>query len=274
MRTNPFSGEFLVPGDPRFAVDIAQHLVPYYFCANRGQGLRLLEIGCGAGYGAHHLAQQAGEVHAYDRNPNAISWAGAHYKKNNLIFLLEGADPEPEPESYDCVCSFQVLEHVSQPRPFLDRLASFLSPEGTLYLTTPNRLTSAGENIYHVHEYEPQELAELLRGHFSGVTVLGITGDSRYRAYQERRHLAMRRFLRLDFLGLRRFTPRWVLKRLFPVLALAVRGRANESSTAPPIEPGDFKVGPEMVDASDDLFAICTGPMGYSRPHFPSTIQS
>ncbi len=258
MRNNPFTGEFLLPDDPRFAVDLAQHLVPYYFCADRGKGQRFLEIGCGAGYGANHLAIQAEAVHAYDRNQSALAWARSHYQAKNLFFRIEGADPEPE--SYDCVCSFQVLEHVTRPRPFLDRLCSFVSPEGTFYLTTPNRLTSAGENIYHVHEYEPEELADLLRGHFSSVTVLGITGDSHYRAYQERRHRAMRRFLRLDFLGLRKFTPRWVLERLYPVLALAVRRRANETCTAPKIEPGDFHIGPEKVEASDDLFAICTGP--------------
>jgi len=260
MSHDLFTGEFLVPDDPWFAADMAQHWVPYLNCADRVAGKVVAEIGCGAGYGAHHLAQRAREVHAYDRNPKALEWAHSHYQADNLQYRLEGSDPEPEPRSYDCVCSFQVVEHVSQPGPFLDRLASLLNAEGTLYMTTPNRLTSAGENIYHMHEYEPLELAELLEGHFSAVRVLGITGNSRYRVYQDRRRRAVRRFLRLDPLGLRRLVPRFALERIFPILARAVRRRVLNGPSGPGIEPGDFRIGSEELEESDDLFAICSGP--------------
>jgi len=48
IRGDPFTGEFLVPDESRFAVDIAQHLVPYLYCAEHLGGMRVVEIGCGA----------------------------------------------------------------------------------------------------------------------------------------------------------------------------------------------------------------------------------
>jgi SAM-dependent methyltransferase len=254
---SPFTGEFLVPGDPRFAVDIVQHLVPYLYCAQRVAGRLVAEIGCGAGYGAKELASAAREVHAWDRNRQAVSWARDHYAADNLSFRLEGEDPPPEPGLYDAVCSFQVIEHLEDPRPFLAGLRGLLADGGALYLTTPNRMTSAGENIYHVHEYEPQELQALLQEEFGRVTLLGISGDERYRTYQARRHAAMARFLRLDPLGLRRFLPRRLLAPVFPILARAVRGRAVAPDSSLKIRVEDFQVNADDLERSDDLFALC-----------------
>jgi len=259
VRGDPFTGEFLVPDEPRFAVDIAQHLVPYLYCAERLGGMRVVEIGCGAGYGAQRLAAAAAQVHAYDRNPNAVAWARQHYRAPNLSYRVEGIDPEAEPAAYDAACNFQVLEHLRRPDPFLRRLRGLLRDGGTLYLTTPNRLTSAGENIYHVHEYTPQELARLLERHFSSVTILGITGDRKFRAYQDERRRSMRRFLRYDPLRLRRLVPRWLLAGLYARLARWVR-RDIQGALSPAtvmVRPEDFRVDAGEIEACDDIFALC-----------------
>lgn len=255
-----FTGEFLVPGDSQFSVDLVQHLVPYLFCAERVTGARVVEIGCGAGYGAYHLAGSAREVHAYDRNLKAIAWARSHYHRPNLIYRVEGVDPDPEPGGYMVACAFQVLEHLPLADLFLERLLKLLREGGTLYLTTPNRLTSAGENIYHVREYEPEELAQFLMRHFHSVELLGITGGEKFRAYQARRRRAMRRFLRCDPLRLRRLIPRRLLTGLYPVLARAVRretlGSAGGSLSG--IKPSDFRVDADRIEECDDLLAVCT----------------
>lgn len=259
MSGDPFTGEFLVPDDSRFAVDIAQHLVPYYYCADHLAGKRVLEIGCGAGYGAHHMATTAGEVHGYDRNQSAIAWARERYQASNLRYSVEGFDAGPTPGEYDAVCNFQVLEHLERPEPFLAYLKSFLREGGRLFLTTPNRLTSAGENIYHVHEYEPKELESFLKQHFGTVTILGITGDGKYRDYQAARHRSMQRFLRYDPLRFRRLVPRPLLTWLYPRLARLVR-RNIQGSLGPSelsIKPTDFNISPERLEVCDDLFAIC-----------------
>jgi SAM-dependent methyltransferase len=258
MSGDPFTGEFLVEGDSGFEADLAQHLAPYQFCAPRVAGEKVAEVGCGSGYGAARLAVTAKEVDAYDRNPRALAWARTHYRAANLRYLQEGEGPDPSPCHYDAVICFQVLEHVAAPVPFLDRLHALLRPGGTLYLTTPNRLTSAGENIYHVHEYEPRELVALLAPRFDQVTLLDITGGPAFREYQASRRAAMRRLLRWDPLGWRRRLPRAVLTRAYPLLARLVRRRARGAvRTMAPITPGDFRIGGGAVEAADDLLAIC-----------------
>jgi SAM-dependent methyltransferase len=255
---DPFTGEFLIETDPRFAADIAQHLVPYLYCAPRVVGARVAEIGCGSGYGATRLAASAIRVDAFDRNPRAIAFARDHYRASNLYYLHEGTDPDPVPGGYDAVVCFQVLEHLERPEPFLARLGELLRPGGTLYLTTPNRITSAGENIYHVHEYEPEELAVLLRARFATVTLLGITGGSAFRDYQTARRAAMQRYLRWDPLRLRRLIPRRWLEVLYPRLSRGVRARSRpEAIAAPVVRPEEFRVAPEALEAADDLFALC-----------------
>ena len=152
MSGDPFTGEFLVPDDPRFEVDIAQHLVPYHYCAERLAEKRVLEIGCGAGYGANHLASTTGEVHAYDRNQAAIQWARDHYKAPNLRFLVEGVDPGPDAGTYDAVCNFQVLEHLEAPDPQFNRL---FEPRAGAYRDVGYR--SVADPIRRVGEPENQE---------------------------------------------------------------------------------------------------------------------
>jgi SAM-dependent methyltransferase len=45
---------------------------------------------------------------------------------------------QAHPGSYDVVCSFQVLEHVADPRGFLEASVELLSPNGRLIISTPN----------------------------------------------------------------------------------------------------------------------------------------
>jgi len=258
MSGDPFTGEFLLPGDPHYAADLAQHLVPYRHCAGQVGGMRVAEIGCGAGYGAFHLSQAARAVDAYDRNPRAVAWARAHFRSPNLAFRTEGIDPDPDPGAYGAACSFQVIEHLERPGPLLARLGSLVAAGGTIYLTTPNRLTSAGENIYHIREYDPGELDGLLRLHYRSVELRGITGGERFRAYQERRRAGMRRYLRWDPLRLRRLAPRGLLAALYPVLSRAVRHRAAAAEAVPAdLGADDFRIDAARIEECDDLFAIC-----------------
>src|SRR5262249_38178344 len=54
-----YTGERLAAEDPRFAPDMARHLAAYELVAPLVAGLRVLEAGCGEGYGAALLARRA-----------------------------------------------------------------------------------------------------------------------------------------------------------------------------------------------------------------------
>ena len=43
-----------------------------------------------------------------------------------------------EPESFDIVCSFEVIEHINNPREELSNFNKLLRPGGLVYCTTPN----------------------------------------------------------------------------------------------------------------------------------------
>jgi SAM-dependent methyltransferase len=254
-----YTGERLAAGDPRFAPDMARHLAAYELVAPMVAGLRVLEAGCGEGYGAALLARSARQVVGVDYDRPALDLARRRHAAPNLEFraadLLELA--RHSPGDIDAVTNFQVLEHLEEPRPFLAAAAACLRPGGTLILTTPNRPASVSENPFHVREYTAAELADLLRPHFAAVEVRGIVGSERVYAFERARGERAQRILRLDPLGLRRVLPRRLVRFAFSRLALLVRSRVAASDAAlVALEPRDFAVADREPPQWLDLLAI------------------
>src|SRR6516225_2643857 len=74
-----FTGERLIPGE----VDIDllnEHMARYAFAARLVRGKRVLDAGCGAGYGSAALAEVAESVTAVDVAAVAVDFARAHYQ--------------------------------------------------------------------------------------------------------------------------------------------------------------------------------------------------
>src|ERR1041385_2327885 len=80
-----FTGERLIPGE--VDVDLLnEHMARYTFAARLARGKRVLDAGCGAGYGAAALAETADSVAGVDVAEEAIEFARAHYQAGNLRF--------------------------------------------------------------------------------------------------------------------------------------------------------------------------------------------
>src|SRR5450755_4303785 len=80
-----FTGERLIPGE----VDIDllnEHMARYHFAVRLARAKRVLDAGCGAGYGSAELAGVAESVTAIDIAPEAVEYARAHYPLPNLAF--------------------------------------------------------------------------------------------------------------------------------------------------------------------------------------------
>lgn len=254
-----FTGERLHAEDELFAIDIVRHRAAYFYAIGvaRDQASEsILELGCGTGYGTAELAEALPSVVAVDRiAPDAET------RHPNASFMRADARSIPlRPGRFDMVVSFQVIEHIENPRPYLDTIARMLKPGGCALLTTPNIKESDGENPFHVREYSAEELSELLLPHFEEVEMLGVSATEEPKAYYDARLRRIKSIVRVDPLGLRHRLPRRVIDPLFAALAIVVRRGLKQKDEFPSVDLSDFPIAPARDDCLD-LLALCRRPV-------------
>jgi len=114
------------------------------------QGLKILDVGCGAGIIAEALARIGAEVTAIDACQENIEAAKIHAEldpslANNLKYICttveEHVDDVSDVFEYDAIVSSEVIEHVDNPPLFVAKCSQILKPDGSFFLTTLNRST-------------------------------------------------------------------------------------------------------------------------------------
>ena len=170
-----FTGERVIPGqvDPDLW---NEHVARYAFAARRAAGKRVLDAGCGVGYGAARLAAVARQVVGLDLAPEAVQAARRHYSGARLEFLQADCRRLPfRARSFDLVTAFEVIEHLQDWERLLVETRRILTKDGVLLLSTPNRLyyaeTRDEPNPFHAHEFDYQEFSAALGSHFPHVRV-------------------------------------------------------------------------------------------------------
>jgi SAM-dependent methyltransferase/chromosome segregation ATPase len=172
-----FTGERVVPG--QVEPDLwNEHLARYLFAARLAGRKRVLDMGCGTGYGAAELARLAASVAAFDLFPQAVALARSAYPLPNLYFLAASAAAIPFPDaSFQLITCFEVIEHVADWQTLLTEAQRLLARGGQFIISTPNKLYYAesreqiGPNPFHVHEFEYEEFREALTAVFPSVTL-------------------------------------------------------------------------------------------------------
>jgi len=97
---------------------------------------RIFDVGCGNGSMTARLSAAGYSVIGIDSSDGGITLAQQAHP--HLEFRLCSAYSLPEiGERADAVVASEVIEHLMQPRVFLENLHSILKPGGTLVLTTP-----------------------------------------------------------------------------------------------------------------------------------------
>lgn len=97
-------------------------------------GGRLLEIGCGYGYfldeARGHFKLRVGTDYSRRALEEARPLADRVYEG--------GVDELPEGERFDCIVATQVIEHIYEPLPFLEKLRGRLRDGGSIVMATPD----------------------------------------------------------------------------------------------------------------------------------------
>lgn len=253
-----FTGERLHEDDVLFGIDLLRHRAAYREAirlATDRAAFRVLEMGSGTGYGARELASALPSIVAVDRiSPLASETT------HNAHFLCADLEAMPlRAGVFDVIVSFQVIEHLEDPTAFLDALSHHLKADGIALITTPNRPNSDGENPFHVHEYDAEELRALLSTRFESVEMRGVSARGGARRYHEDRLRRIRRIMRIDPLGLRRRVPRALVEWLFARFARLIRRDIAANEGLPDVGLDDFPIEDANLE-SLDLFAVCHGP--------------
>jgi len=182
-----FTGERVIPGE--VDVDLLnEHMARYAFAARLAHGKRVLDAGCGAGYGSAELARTADSVTGIDCAVEAVEFARANYRLPNLRFDQASCTELPHADgTFDLVVAFEVIEHLDHWREFLLEARRVLAASGQFIVSTPNKLYYTesrgphGSNPFHVHEFDFEEfrgelkqvfphVAMFLENHVEGVT--------------------------------------------------------------------------------------------------------
>ena len=172
-----FTGERVIPDQ----VDrdlLNEHLARYAFAARLAGGKRVLDAGCGTGYGSAELAESARAVVGADIAAEAVAYAREHYCVQNLYFEQAACGALPHTgAAFDLVVAFEVIEHLRDWRDFLLEARRVLAPEGQFVVSTPNKRYYAesrgrvGPNPFHAHEFEFEEFRAELSAVFPVVSM-------------------------------------------------------------------------------------------------------
>jgi SAM-dependent methyltransferase len=157
------------------------HLIRYHWAVavlTEQPPRRLLDVACGVGYGTRLLAEAlpGTAVTGVDLDPEGIRQARASPHPANASFRvgdLERWESTIGADTFDCVVSFDTIEHLAHREIMLMNLVEHLDPDGCLLLSTPvrgdgPRLETQGRYQHRI-EYSPQTLYDLLCRYFAEV---------------------------------------------------------------------------------------------------------
>ncbi|MUK26878.1 class I SAM-dependent methyltransferase [Aliivibrio fischeri] len=144
------------------------HIERYQFASDQLQGMYILDIACGCGYGTAMMA----EVHpdklfvGVDVDPLAIEYAKEHYQADNLYFECgDGMDFQLAIydglyQRFDTIISLETIEHVPEPQKMVTHLLTQLSDNGIMIASVPTTPTVDG-NPHHLHDFTVDSFYQL-----------------------------------------------------------------------------------------------------------------
>ena len=230
---------------------------------------RVMDAGCGEGYGAELLAKNASQVVAIDSDRKTIQRARQRYRQSNLQFYIGdiGQLSAGFPHSFDVVCCFHTIEHLKEPTQFLQRIGKLLSNSGVLLISTPNREKTFIEWPYHEREYTVEGFRSLLSTCFADVTLYALHADRSMHQFRNIQAQTVRSIIKWDILQLHRRLPKGLRQIIFDIAGMALNKWLSKThrDCMSHITLQDFSVKHEQLNEGLDLIGMCREPWNIYR---------
>lgn len=235
-----------------------EHRARYHFAAEVIEGAVALDLACGTGYGGPILLEAgADRVIGVDLSWESLAVANRELITGYSLCQADGTKIPLRSGSIDVATCFETLEHVVDSSALVCEVRRILQPKGTLILSTPNALHTRPvygkpRNPFHVREYYPDELTELLEQHFSTVLLLGQRTHPRYEISP---YWELPEQLPRSLWGRARVLS-WKLQNRLP---FRLKNALSRLIHRRPFYPGehDFVFTPEAVQSGHVLVAVC-----------------
>lgn len=137
------------------------------FAQHVPMGRSVLDVGCSTGFFIDSIATLGYRVHGCDINPEDVPFV-----RDELGYPCEEGTVETAfaGRTFDCICSFNVIEHVADPVAWIQAARSRLNPGGILYTQTPN-LDDALVAVYDISGFRDRWYREPHITYFSRRTL-------------------------------------------------------------------------------------------------------
>lgn len=128
-----------------------------------------LDAGCSDGVLCFAVNKTFGiEADGVDADAKTIEFANKYAQENNLNCKFENClleELRDNVEKYECAAAFEIIEHVINPKEFLDKLESHVFNGGYIFLSTPEKDGYYGEknfNEQHINHFTKDSLEALI----------------------------------------------------------------------------------------------------------------
>jgi SAM-dependent methyltransferase len=152
-------------GKDAFDVNTLQlHIERYSFAIRNGKPGEILDIACGAGYGASLISENEkyakSRITAVDIDPIAIDYANKRYSSPGIRFICADATLYHDTNGYDTIISLETIEHLKDTEKFVKNLHALLKKDGVLIASAPVTPSTDG-NPHHLSDFSVSRFKKL-----------------------------------------------------------------------------------------------------------------
>jgi 2-polyprenyl-3-methyl-5-hydroxy-6-metoxy-1,4-benzoquinol methylase len=123
---------------------------------------KVLDLGCGCGYGSNLISLNAKSVDAIDNCREAIEYAKENWNNDNIKYINSDVIKINKNKKYDVVVALEIIEHIKDYILLLNKLASITKEK--IIISVPHSTQPISVSKWHFKHFQIGELNNILEG--------------------------------------------------------------------------------------------------------------